>query len=397
MSPTFRKVCTAAAVALIPLGALAACGSSGSESSFGSLADLRDAITAKGYACKADVKPYRASEDEVDVGVKPVREVVCTIDGRQVDLTEFASAADRQRAVQILEGLVCSFGDESTEVVFASEGPYLISSDGNSAADRRLIERIAAAIDVETKTVTCKGKAGTATTENEASGKTTTTEATTTTAAEPAKPADARASNLLQGNASPPLPAGGPGGIAVIATGSSVGEDGSLPVVVRNNTTSVAYDIEATGRARQGAQLVGSGESQGFQPASVQPGEVAIGYVYFGDAMPTGATFEVSPSAKDAVSEFGPTIGLPVSERNVTAGEFGSQIVGTVTSPLDHAVDSSASVLAMCFDEAGKPLSSHSGYTDGESIAAKGSASFAIDLIDEPCPTYLVGASVIDY
>jgi len=395
-----RSAATPVLVAVVLLGSPACGTSGGNDDGFESLTDVRDALGEKGYACKADPKPYKADKDELDLGVEPVRDITCTIDGREVTITEFRSAAQVKRLEEVVDEVVCAFAEDRTKVVWATDGPYVIATEESTKADAALVTRMGKAIDADIQSVTCEGngdgKSGEKTTTTE-SERTTTTRKTTTTSAASAKPADARASELLQGNASPPFPAGSPGGIAVVATGSALGDDGALPLVVRNNTADAAYGIAATGRALQGGKLVGSGESQGFQPAVVQPGEVAIGYVYFGDTVPDGATFELAATADDEPGEIVPEVGLPVTELNLLKGQFGNTIVGTVTSPLDHAVDQKASALAMCFDEAGKPLSTHSGYTDGEQLPAKGTASFSIDLFDDPCPVYLVGSSVNDF
>ncbi len=97
------------------------------------------------------------------------------------------------------------------------------------------------------------------------------------------------------------MPTGTPGEVAVIAQTAGLDRSGSLPVVVRNNTDSAVSGIELdrAGPPRRRV-LAATGSSQGFEPAIVEPGEIAFGYVYFDyDAEVDGAEFELSVSSDD--------------------------------------------------------------------------------------------------
>ena len=105
--------------------------------------------------------------------------------------------------------------------------------------------------------------------------KTTKKVATTTTAA-PTGPALARASEFVGGNVDPAFGSGEAGELSVFAVATPNGQEDSIAFVVRNNTSATIYDVAATGKVTSNGQIVGSGESQSVEPASVAPGEIAL-------------------------------------------------------------------------------------------------------------------------
>ena len=179
--------------------------------------------------------------------------------------------------------------------------------------------------------------------------------------------------------------------VTVIAVGTP---ENSTPVVVRNNTSGVVeVDLTATARNADG-DLVGSGEDQGLEPVQVEPGHIAIGYVYLGfDDPPPGTTLAVEARGSTPNTDFG---GLPavIVEHNLTSGQFSEQVVGIVRNDNDVRMEGPISILVMCFDDEGNPLSHASGFLDTDALDPDQEGSFAVDLYgDDGCPKYLVGAS----
>ncbi|MGI8797200.1 MAG: hypothetical protein ACR2IR_11575 [Acidimicrobiia bacterium] len=188
--------------------------------------------------------------------------------------------------------------------------------------------------------------------------------------------------------------------LVVVANGPS--QDGSVPVVVRNNKKRRVTNIEVQGTARDAAgTVIGSGSSQGIEPAALPPGGIGIGYVYFGfddEQRLADATFKFTVSAeKSSDAERDYFVSVEVTEHNkVESLEFDflqGEIVGIVRNPLDIEVTGPIGVLAACFDESGAPVLSSRGYTEVEDLQPGAESPFSVDYFETPCPTYLVGAS----
>lgn len=217
---------------------------------------------------------------------------------------------------------------------------------------------------------------------------TTTVRETTTTEVQPAA---TLASRYLQGTLDAQLRPGQPDEVSVIAVGPP---QSATPVVVRNNTSdAVEVHLSATARDPSGG-LIGSGEDQGVQPAIVEPGHLAIGYVYLGiDDPPQGTTLEVRASGAEVDDDSG-VVPAAIIEHNLAAGEFGNQqIVGRARNDTEERIEGPISVLAICFDEASAPLNAPSSFLDVEALDPGQDGSFTVDVGDAGCPRYLVGAS----
>jgi hypothetical protein len=189
------------------------------------------------------------------------------------------------------------------------------------------------------------------------------------------------------------VPAGEPGKLSVVMVGQFHGRYGSsIPVVVRNNTNRPLLDVEVSGTAR-GADgtLLASGRSQGFAPWRVNPGEWAIGYVYFSiQEPPTDATFDLTASAKtESYSNYHE---MPIVEVQLRPERYGgATLVGIASNPSKVAV-SAPNVIAVCFN--GDVLeTSGSGYGDLDNIPPGGTSSWDIRFFtDAPCTQFAVGA-----
>lgn len=184
------------------------------------------------------------------------------------------------------------------------------------------------------------------------------------------------------------LPAGDPGAVSIVASGTTIDPRGSVALVVRNNTGEAVGNIEATGTARDDAgTLVGSGTSQGFQPKVVAPGEIAYGYVYF-DTTLTGSAFDydINVTAQPPDDYFVP---VSVNEVNNT----GDQIIGTVANDGDTEVNGPIRVETICFDPDGSFRVNADSYVEPYDLPAAGTGAFTIDLFNGACPVGLIAAS----
>jgi protein kinase-like protein len=206
-------------------------------------------------------------------------------------------------------------------------------------------------------------------------------------------------SGLLAGNVSPRFPAGTPGKVAVVAQGDLVLHDlasgESVPIAVRNNTSRPVTQIMAQGLVRSSAGApVASGSDQGFSPSRLQPGQVALGYIYLqtGNTLPAGSTLSVQASATPSSSPATYIADLAVTQVNNT----GQEIVGVARNPRGHSIQGPYGVNAFCVTAAGRLLATFGTFADSTgNLAAGASTSFTIDLTGR-CPHYLVGASGFD-
>lgn len=215
-----------------------------------------------------------------------------------------------------------------------------------------------------------------------------TEQATTTTDPGPAAPDASPYVEAFGDVSAVSLAAGEPDKVSIIVSGTTIDQSGSVNIIVRNNTDDEVGPIEITGTARDDAgKLVGSGESQGFQPQVVAPGEIAYGYVYF-DTELAGATlqYDFRVNAQPVGDYFFP---LTITEINNT----GTQIIGTVSNDNEVDVTGPISVDVLCFGPDGNIVDAVSSYVEQDELAEGDTGSFAIDLFDTECAIGLVASS----
>jgi hypothetical protein len=225
-------------------------------------------------------------------------------------------------------------------------------------------------------------------------------EQTTSETSQPTGTAESAEHQFLAGNVSAPFPEGEAGQVAIVAQAplpDPFPEQGnySLPLVVRNNVAEPIENVEATATVRTpDGQLVATAVSQGFHPARVGPGEIAIGFVYFspGTAVSPGSNVEISVSAKPSPSPQTYRADIEVLEVNNT----GMQLVGTGRNVRDHGITGPISVTAVCFDAAGAPTASPGGFANEDTADAQATVSFTVDLYGESCQSFLLGVSGYD-
>ena len=220
-------------------------------------------------------------------------------------------------------------------------------------------------------------------------------------AARPAHPTAAAVtaapqSALLAGNAHPKYPGGVPRQVSVVyqapihpqSTGTLV------PIVFRNNTSAAIAHVDVAAPAKDSTgKIVASGSSQGTDPSTVQPGQWAFAYIYFEPGTDLAAndtlsfSFQTTPASTDSFN----TAALQVPQANLS----GSSIAGGVRNTTGHPVQGPISVHAYCLNSAGDPTSVITGFTSNSSgnLAPDATDSFQLDLYDQSCPSFLVGAS----
>jgi hypothetical protein len=135
--------------------------------------------------------------------------------------------------------------------------------------------------------------------------------------------------------------------------------------------------------------LVGAGESQGLTPNVVEQGELAIGYVYFGDAhVPEDAEIALEVTSDESLAEFENIVGLSITEANDTP----RSIVGLIENPYDIGVMGPINVQAVCFSEDGL-TDENSTFAAKDALAPDDTSPFQIDVLGAPCERFLIGAS----
>ncbi len=135
--------------------------------------------------------------------------------------------------------------------------------------------------------------------------------------------------------------------------------------------------------------MFGVGGDQGFNPNLVRPGEITLGYVYFGGIdLPPDATFEFEVDAKPASeAEYENIRDLEVIEQSLVE----DRIVGMLQNSHDEHVSGPIEVMVFCFDTEGVLLDDHSDYVDKGGAAPGDTVPFQVDLRGS-CPVFLVAA-----
>jgi hypothetical protein len=167
-----------------------------------------------------------------------------------------------------------------------------------------------------------------------------------------------------------------------------------VPVVLRNNTSAAVAHVQVSATAKdQGGKIVASGSSQGTDPSAIEPGQWALAYIYFepGSALTPddmlSFTFQSMPASTDSFN----TATIQVTQANLS----GSSIAGGVQNTTGHPVQGPISIHAYCLSSAGDPTSEVGGFTSNSpgDLAPNAAGSFQLDLYDQECASFLVGAS----
>jgi len=166
-----------------------------------------------------------------------------------------------------------------------------------------------------------------------------------------------------------------------------------VPVVVRNNTSRPVRGLEVTGHAHDGGGgHRWTGDSQGFQPVVVAPGEVAFGYVYLDTELPPGASFDFLAAEGNTDTTDGEA-SLAVVDAGLV-GDATSRLVGRVANTGETDLAGPFVVDVYCFD--GDALVGFAGTfasAAGNRLSAGATAPFTVDVPAGGSRTYMAGAS----
>jgi hypothetical protein len=204
------------------------------------------------------------------------------------------------------------------------------------------------------------------------------------------------AGGFLGGNVNPSFPDGALGKVAVVAQSilepDGIG-GGTLLIAYRNNTSAAISHVNFDATAAAGGKVVATGQSQaGAIPAQVQPGEVALDYIYFDNVKSVphaGVTYRFTVQTMPADTSSYNTAPLKITQ----ATNNGSAIIGAAVNNTGKKLTGPYGVHAYCLD--GRNLTTmvqDYAHPDGD-LAAGSQASFTIDLSDTKCDKFVIGAS----
>ena len=200
----------------------------------------------------------------------------------------------------------------------------------------------------------------------------------------------------LTGTAQPIIPPAKTGRVSVVSVGAVQPESGDtvVPVIVRNGTSGTISNIQVSGPAlNPQGQVIGSGQSGHVAPENLLPGQVSFVPVSFQSTVPTGSDFHFSVTYDPESNSS--RLDAKVTQANLITGSGGeSSIVGEVINPGPSSITGPISVTVFCFDSSGHLIAAQSDFTAGSgNIAPGASDSYQVTLLDQSCPTYLVGSS----
>ena len=202
-------------------------------------------------------------------------------------------------------------------------------------------------------------------------------------------------SSFLAGNAHPQFPAGPAGKVSVVyqAPISPQQNGTAVPIVLNNNSSKAVAHVDISGTAKNAAgKIVGSGSSQGTYPSVIKPGQWALAFIYFqsGDGLDSSDTMSFNVNTSSADTSSYNTAAVQVTQANMSSGS----ITGGVQNTTGHVVTGPISVDVYCFDANGHPTYEQGGFTSSSGdLAPNATDSFQINLSDQQCSSYLVGAS----
>jgi hypothetical protein len=190
---------------------------------------------------------------------------------------------------------------------------------------------------------------------------------------------------LVVGDAKPDL-ADPNGQLAVVDVGDQL-SGASLPVILQNGTDAAVWRPTVSGTARDpSGALVGSGEDQTFAPNYLKPGQITLGYVYFGGvALPPTTKFELQVSSEGG--EFENIRDLLIPEVN----RSGPDILGTIKNPHDVPI-TLPNVYVACFQGTKLVRLTHN-FATPDPLPPGGQGSFSVSVRSGPCSTFLAAAS----
>ena len=202
-------------------------------------------------------------------------------------------------------------------------------------------------------------------------------------------------SPFLAGNANPRFPAGGAGQVSVVYQAPiSPQQNGTVvPIVLDNNSSTAVAHVDISGAAKDASgKIVGSGDSQETSPSVIKPGQWALAFIYFQSGVNLSSSDTISFNVKTSPADTSSynTAAVQVTQANLS----GSSITGGVQNTTGKVIVGPITVDAYCFDAAGHIVNEQGTFTSGSGdLAPNATDSFQINFYEQPCPSYLVGAS----
>jgi hypothetical protein len=162
-----------------------------------------------------------------------------------------------------------------------------------------------------------------------------------------------------------------------VAAMAVVDDSGSFPMIIHNGMDQAISRVEVSGAAVDAdGSTLSSGSSQGFEPNLIEPGGIAIGYVYAGFDLPADVTLDqVSVDYTTGVGSFENIFAVDVTEVSVST----QRVTGTISNPHDVEVSGPVSVGLACIDESGMLMAVTRSFADRDDIEAGGTSTFTID------------------
>ena len=194
-------------------------------------------------------------------------------------------------------------------------------------------------------------------------------------------------SKVIAGTASAKFSTPAGDGPTIVAQGEKLNIGGSLPVVIRNDGDQPVWRVTVAGQARNPAgKLIGSGADQTLKPNFLEPGQIAIGYVFFGgDTLPASTKYELSVGA-----ESGPYENIRDMEISETSAS-GDTIHAVAKNRWDVPL-TLPSAYAACLD--GKRLLDViQAFGTTDPVPPGGQTTFSLESFDRPCPNFLIAST----
>lgn len=181
-----------------------------------------------------------------------------------------------------------------------------------------------------------------------------------------------------------------PAGTVDVVAFQALGEQ-TVAVVVHNNTDGQVSPLEVSATVRDsGGTLADSDSTDEFYPILLDPGQVAVGELFFSGETPADGSVELTVDWAQgdewAESTF-PRHRLPIVEWVATGGS----ITGLVGNATDAAVDL-VRIGAGCFSTSGELLGLDDTFADRDEIPAGDSSAFTLRL-DTSCDLLVLAAS----
>jgi hypothetical protein len=182
-------------------------------------------------------------------------------------------------------------------------------------------------------------------------------------------------------------------GEVTVAAMAGVDDSGSFPMIIHNGTDQTISRVEVSGAAVDAdGTTVSSGSSQGFEPNLIEPGGIAIGYVYAGFDLAANVTLEqVSVDYTTGVGSFENILAVDVTEVSVST----QRVTGTISNPHDAEVSGPVSIDMACLDDSGTLMAVTGAFADRDGMEAGGTSTFTIDFYgrEMDCAGVILAAS----